>query len=194
MSIWKTSHGSYQFNQTLCSKAALGEVRALHGVSSKGTFPGSVREGNMDGEKDDDFQQLSSGHALETEILTCDNPQVVVNSVVTEGETKKFQREFDAARESFQNIPAALRMMPKMDPCGVYANDNLRLDQLEVYGFDYDYTLAHYSGNLQTLIYDPAKERIFKEHIYPESCLQFHWNFYSIYNLMDATIDTITQK
>lgn len=117
----------------------------------------------MDDGKDEDCQQLSSGQALESEMLSCDNPQALVNSAVTEGETAKIQREFDAARESFQNIPAALRMMPKMDPCGVYANDNLRLDQLEVYGFDYDYTLAHYSGNLQTLIYDLAKEHIVKE-------------------------------
>lgn len=171
-----TSHVSCQFNQALRSKGALIEVRGLHGVSSKDTFFGSVRERNMDGEKDEDCQRLSSAQALENEMLNFDSSQAVVNSAVTEGETANLQREFDAARESFQNIPTALRMMPKMDPCGVYANDNLRLDQLEVYGFDYDYTLIHYSGNLQTLIYDLAKEHIVKEHRYPESCLQFQYD------------------
>lgn len=42
-------------------------------------------------------------------------------------------------------------------------NKNLRLDKLQVYGFDYDYTLAHYSSHLQTLIYDLAKEYLVDE-------------------------------
>lgn len=42
-------------------------------------------------------------------------------------------------------------------------NKNLRLDKLQVYGFDYDYTLAHYSSHLQTLIYDLAKEYLVGE-------------------------------
>lgn len=32
-----------------------------------------------------------------------------------------------------------------------------------MYGFDYDYTLAHYSANLQCLIYDLAKEYLVNE-------------------------------
>lgn len=32
-----------------------------------------------------------------------------------------------------------------------------------MYGFDYDYTLAHYSSNLQSLIYDLAKEHMVNE-------------------------------
>lgn len=46
---------------------------------------------------------------------------------------------------------------------GIYVNKNLRLDRLRVYGFDYDYTLAHYSSHLQTLIYDLAKEYMVNE-------------------------------
>lgn len=46
---------------------------------------------------------------------------------------------------------------------GIYVNKNVRLDQLQVYGFDYDYTLAHYSSDLQTLIYDLAKEYLVNE-------------------------------
>lgn len=42
-------------------------------------------------------------------------------------------------------------------------NKNLRLDNVQVYGFDYDYTLAHYSSNLQSLIYDLAKEHMVNE-------------------------------
>lgn len=46
---------------------------------------------------------------------------------------------------------------------GIYVNKNLKLEDIQVYGFDYDYTLAHYSSNLQTLIYELAKEHLVNE-------------------------------
>ncbi|KAK1289988.1 hypothetical protein QJS10_CPB18g00299 [Acorus calamus] len=63
-----------------------------------------------------------------------------------------------------------------MNPEGIYVNKNLRLDTIQVYGFDYDYTLAHYSPDLQTLIYDLAKEHLVNELRYPESCLRFKYD------------------
>ncbi|XP_077238220.1 HAD-superfamily hydrolase, subfamily IG, 5'-nucleotidase [Tasmannia lanceolata] len=93
-----------------------------------------------------------------------------------EDEIDKIRREFDAAKQSFLNIPSALKQMPKMNPEGIYVNKNLRLENIQVYGFDYDYTLAHYSANLQSLIYDLAKEHIVNELKYPESCLQFKYD------------------
>lgn len=63
-----------------------------------------------------------------------------------------------------------------MNPEGIYVNKNLRLDNIQVYGFDYDYTLAHYSANLQSLIYDLAKKHLVDELKYPESCLQFEYD------------------
>lgn len=58
---------------------------------------------------------------------------------------------------------------------GIYANKNLRLDRLQVYGFDYDYTLAHYSSDLQTLIYDLAKEHMVNEVSTDRLLLYFHF-------------------
>lgn len=49
-------------------------------------------------------------------------------------------------------------------------NKNLRLDNIQVYGFDYDYTLAHYSSHLQSLIYDLAKQHMVNE-------VSFLWQF-----------------
>lgn len=86
------------------------------------------------------------------------------------------RREFEAAKRSLLNIPAALKEMPKMNPEGIYVNKNLRLDNIQVYGFDYDYTLAHYSEHLQSLIYDLAKKYLVDELKYPESCLQFEYD------------------
>lgn len=50
-----------------------------------------------------------------------------------------------------------------VDTLGIYVNKNIRLDNVQVYGFDYDYTLAHYSANLQSLIYDLAKQHMVNE-------------------------------
>ena len=46
---------------------------------------------------------------------------------------------------------------------GIYVNKNVKLDDLHVYGFDYDYTLSHYSEHLQCLIYDLAKKHLVDE-------------------------------
>ncbi|CAK9171373.1 unnamed protein product [Ilex paraguariensis] len=84
--------------------------------------------------------------------------------------------EFQAAKQSFFKIPDALKAMPKMNPEGIYVNKNLRLDNIQVYGFDYDYTLANYSAALQTLIYDLAKEHLVNECRYPDSCMEFKYD------------------
>lgn len=119
--------------------------------------------------------------------------QAGADTVFDDDEIAKIRREFDAAKQSFLKIPQALKEMPKMNPeglsvhnscfsvelnyscqccywlmsciqkLGIYVNKNLRLDSIQVYGFDYDYTLAHYSSNLQNLIYDLAKEHMVNE-------------------------------
>lgn len=91
-------------------------------------------------------------------------------------EIERIRHEFEEAKRSFLNIPMALGEMPNMNPEGIYVNKNLRLDNIQVYGFDYDYTLAHYSSNLQSLIYDLAKGHLVNELKYPESCLQFEYD------------------
>lgn len=91
-------------------------------------------------------------------------------------EIGRIRHAFTAAKDKFLKIPDALKDMPKLDPKGIYVNKNLRLDNIQVYGFDYDYTLAHYSANLQCLIYDLAKEYLVNELRYPDSCLEFKYD------------------
>ncbi|RZC53969.1 hypothetical protein C5167_012815 [Papaver somniferum] len=98
------------------------------------------------------------------------------NDVESNDNFIKIRHEFDSAKKSFLKIPEALNLMPKMNPEGIYVNKNLRLDNIQVYGFDYDYTLAHYSANLQSLIYDLAKEHIVNEFKYPEICSTFKYD------------------
>lgn len=105
-----------------------------------------------------------------------DSGQVAADSFITDDEIRKIRHEFDAARQCFHKVPKVLKGMPKMNPRGIYVNKNLRLDNIQVYGFDYDYTLAHYSANLQSLIYDLAKEHMVNELRYPEVCMKFKYD------------------
>lgn len=98
------------------------------------------------------------------------------DNLLMDDEIAKIRHEFNAAKQSFLKIPEALKKMPKMNPEGIYVNKNLRLDNIQVYGFDYDYTLAHYSSNLQSLIYDLAKEHMVNEFRYPEVCISFKYD------------------
>lgn len=70
---------------------------------------------------------------------------------------------------------------------GIYVNKNVKLEDIKVYGFDYDYTLAHYSQNLQTLIYD-----LTKEHLVSEVSSQ-DWDFFVIALLL-AKQSSITES
>jgi len=40
---------------------------------------------------------------------------------------------------------------------GVFVNSDISLKHIDVYGFDYDYTLVRYTSEVHRLIYDHAK-------------------------------------
>ncbi|GCC32311.1 hypothetical protein chiPu_0010772 [Chiloscyllium punctatum] len=50
------------------------------------------------------------------------------------------------------------------------------LSDIEIYGFDYDYTLAFYSSNLHTLIFNAAREILIQQHKYPEDLRKYDYN------------------
>lgn len=44
-----------------------------------------------------------------------------------------------------------------LNPASIYANNEVNMSEVDIYGFDYDYTLALYSDALNALIYDTAR-------------------------------------
>ena len=42
----------------------------------------------------------------------------------------------------------------------VFTNSELSLKHVEVYGFDFDYTLVHYTGELNCTIFERARNRL----------------------------------
>jgi len=60
------------------------------------------------------------------------------------------------------------KLPPDIDIFSVFCNDEIDLSKVEVYGFDYDYTLASYKKGVEYLIHDIAKEHLVKKYGYPE--------------------------
>lgn len=51
-----------------------------------------------------------------------------------------------------------------VNPDTIFANNEMSLQDTEIYGFDYDYTLAFYSSHLHTLIFNIARDILIQEH------------------------------
>ncbi|KAJ4937480.1 hypothetical protein JOQ06_002115 [Pogonophryne albipinna] len=62
-----------------------------------------------------------------------------------------------------------------VNPDTIFANNEMSLRDTEVYGFDYDYTLAFYSRNLHTLIFNIARDILITNHRYPEGLRDYDY-------------------
>ncbi|RXN06901.1 5 -nucleotidase domain-containing 3 [Labeo rohita] len=62
-----------------------------------------------------------------------------------------------------------------VNPDTIFANNQMSLQDIEIYGFDYDYTLAFYSSHLHTLIFNIARDILIDEHRYPEGLREYDY-------------------
>uniref|UniRef100_A0AAZ3R4Y3 5'-nucleotidase domain containing 3 n=1 Tax=Oncorhynchus tshawytscha TaxID=74940 RepID=A0AAZ3R4Y3_ONCTS len=62
-----------------------------------------------------------------------------------------------------------------VNPNTIFANNEMSLHDIEIYGFDYDYTLAFYSRHLHTLIFNIARDILIQEHRYPEGLREYEY-------------------
>uniref|UniRef100_A0A668A3F6 5'-nucleotidase domain containing 3 n=1 Tax=Myripristis murdjan TaxID=586833 RepID=A0A668A3F6_9TELE len=62
-----------------------------------------------------------------------------------------------------------------VNPDTIFANNEMNLGDIEIYGFDYDYTLAFYSSQLHTLIFNIARDILITEHRYPEGLREYEY-------------------
>ena len=63
----------------------------------------------------------------------------------------------------------------QVNPNGVFANNELNLSEIEIYGFDYDYTLAHYNANLFQVIFNLARNILVNDLKYPKELFEFNY-------------------
>ncbi|XP_012231290.1 5'-nucleotidase domain-containing protein 3 isoform X1 [Linepithema humile] len=66
-----------------------------------------------------------------------------------------------------------------VNPKGVFACNELDLKEVQVYGFDYDYTLACYKPSMDYLLYSLGRDMLIKKYKYPEGIadLEYRENF-----------------
>ena len=58
----------------------------------------------------------------------------------------------------------------------MFANAQLDLSQIDVYGFDYDYTLAMYKTSVEHFIHDTAKQVLVEDLKYPKVLLDLKYD------------------
>ena len=59
---------------------------------------------------------------------------------------------------------------------GVYANSAVNMDDIDVVGFDFDYTLIHYTEELNRFIFDRALARLAESRFYPAEILEARYD------------------
>ncbi|XP_023154476.3 5'-nucleotidase domain-containing protein 2 [Amphiprion ocellaris] len=62
-----------------------------------------------------------------------------------------------------------------LNAAAVYANNEVNLAEVDIYGFDYDYTLALYSDALNTMIYNTARRFLIEHFKYPEGIRKYDY-------------------
>ncbi|XP_063974714.1 5'-nucleotidase domain-containing protein 3 [Diachasmimorpha longicaudata] len=76
----------------------------------------------------------------------------------------KMQLHYEKMKEKCQS-----KKLPQdVNPRGVFACNELDLKEVQVYGFDYDYTLACYKPSLDYLLYNLGRDELIKKYKYPE--------------------------
>ncbi|KAH8236184.1 hypothetical protein KR026_003237 [Drosophila bipectinata] len=82
-----------------------------------------------------------------------------------------FQELYQATKKKFQSK----KLPVDVHPDAVFACNELDLSEVQVYGFDYDYTLACYKPELEGLLYSLAREMLVKRFRYPEEILELDY-------------------
>ncbi|TRY93499.1 hypothetical protein DNTS_011709 [Danionella cerebrum] len=62
-----------------------------------------------------------------------------------------------------------------LNPSTIYANNEVNLEEVDIYGFDYDYTLALYSSALDEMIYNKAREFLVEHYKYPQGIRKYEY-------------------
>ncbi|XP_073179789.1 5'-nucleotidase domain-containing protein 3 isoform X2 [Lepidochelys kempii] len=80
----------------------------------------------------------------------------------------------EAKRVTKDLVPSIMSNL--LNPDAVFTNNEMSLSDIEIYGFDYDYTLVFYSKRLHTLIYNAARDLLINEHRYPAEIRKYDYD------------------
>ncbi len=77
------------------------------------------------------------------------------------------KKELIRSYERLKKICSSYVPKELINPKGVFANNEIDLSQIQIYGFDYDYTLAYYNKSLYKLIFNLARDSLIEKYKYP---------------------------
>lgn len=77
--------------------------------------------------------------------------------------------------------------LDQVSPKEIFANNHIRMSSISVVGFDYDYTLCHYSDEIQSLIYAMARDYLIHKLRYPRELR--HLKYDPTFAIRGLTID-----
>lgn len=94
----------------------------------------------------------------------------------------------------------AKKLPQDVNPQGVFACNELDLSEVSVYGFDYDYTLAHYKPSLEHLLYNLGRDMLLEKYkvnvnliLYCLNFFYFTFLIYILFLLITCLISKITK-
>ncbi|KAJ7397780.1 5'-nucleotidase domain-containing protein 3 [Pitangus sulphuratus] len=85
-----------------------------------------------------------------------------------------WSRYKEAKRVTKELVPSIMSNM--LNPDAIFSNNEMSLSDIEIYGFDYDYTLVFYSKHLHTLIFNAARDLLINEHRYPAEIRKYDYD------------------
>uniref|UniRef100_A0A493SY26 5'-nucleotidase domain containing 3 n=3 Tax=Neognathae TaxID=8825 RepID=A0A493SY26_ANAPP len=85
-----------------------------------------------------------------------------------------WSRYREAKRVTKELVPSIMSNM--LNPDAIFSNNEMSLSDIEIYGFDYDYTLVFYSKHLHTLIFNAARDLLINEHRYPAEIRKYDYD------------------
>ncbi|CAD0194922.1 unnamed protein product [Chrysodeixis includens] len=91
---------------------------------------------------------------------------------------KKYSKNTEKLREAYRQTQLKFkdRKCPSdVNPRGVFACNELDLSEIEVYGFDYDYTLAHYKPSMDHLLFNIGKQILVDKFHYPKGIAKLEY-------------------
>ncbi|KAK1339736.1 hypothetical protein QTO34_018292 [Cnephaeus nilssonii] len=71
-------------------------------------------------------------------------------------------------------VPGALKHL--LNPAAIYANNEIRLHDVEAYGFNYDYTMTQYADSLHPEVFSAAWDILIEHYKYPEGIRKCDYN------------------
>uniref|UniRef100_A0A803TJC1 5'-nucleotidase domain containing 3 n=1 Tax=Anolis carolinensis TaxID=28377 RepID=A0A803TJC1_ANOCA len=85
-----------------------------------------------------------------------------------------WKRYNEAKKVTKDLVPSIMSNL--LNPDAIFSNNEMSLSDVEIYGFDYDYTLVFYSKHLHTLIFNAARDLLVNEHRYPAEIRKYDYD------------------